>query len=301
MNKDGLLDGSESASAEWLVVKVGAGEVGQAASQAIADCLLKIGGTAVEQSPDGGFTTWVRPLVEPEEVEREVRSRLAEHLAVSDVTCWLEPDRDWLRAWRLGLEARRVGSRIVISPSWLAPPSRSEDILIRVDPQMAFGTGEHGSTRTAIRLLEESVSAGERVLDIGTGSGILAIAAARLGASVVALEADPDAVRTAKHNVRENDVERRVRVVNLIVDEAVLRLLTGARYDLILANVDLGFTRPLLPCVKRLVEPDGRLVAAGILVEETDGFLAAAEKAGLVLLRQEVDDGWWGGLLTPSK
>ncbi len=300
MNKDGLPNGSRSAFGKWLVVEVGAAETTPPDRQVIAESLIEIGGTAVERSPDGGLATWIRLSAAPEDLESEVRSRLAHHLADLEVTCRVEPDRDWLSAWRQGLAPRRVGSRIVITPSWLSPPIGSGDVLIEIDPEMAFGTGEHGSTRTALRLLEEAITTGDRVLDVGTGSGVLAIAAARLGGSVLALEADPAAVETAKRNVRRNGVDGRVRTVNLLVDRAVLRLL-GGRYDVILANVDLGFTSPLLTAFEALLHPGGRMITAGILAEESHELIAAAEKARLTLLHEAVDEGWWGGLLTSSK
>ena len=301
MNKDGFPEDCQSAPGEWLVVEVSAPEPGAPTGPAITRCLLDIGGTSVETTPDGRWKTWIRLVGEPKEMKSRIRSRLARHLGDRAVTLRIEPDRDWLMEWRQGLAPRRVGSRLVISPSWATPRLRTADILIRIDPEMAFGTGEHGSTRTALRLLEGTITAGERVLDLGTGSGILAIAAARLGGSVVAVEADPEAAENARRNVRRNGVEERVRIASLRVDEAVLRLLGTTPYDLVLANVDLGFTAPLLPGLEALTRPDGRLVAAGLLAEESDVFTAAARAAGLTLLRREMDDGWWGGLFTPAK
>ena len=301
MNKDGPADATASPCREWLVVEVAGADESPAACQTVARSLFQLGGSAVEQLPGGVLRTWLRMSGAVQQERARVSARLATLLGHPDIRLKVEPDRDWLRAWRLGLGPRRVGRRIVISPSWTETSVASEDILIRLDPEMAFGTGEHGSTRTALRLLEEAVEPGGHVIDIGTGSGILAIAAARLGWSVVAVEADPEAVRTARRNVRANRVEDRVRVMHLRVDEPVLRLLQGSRWDVNVDNVDLGFTAPLLPSLRALAAPGGRFVVAGILAGQAEDLLAAARDAGLVLLRSEFDDGWWGGILTPSR
>ncbi len=122
-------------------------------------------------------------------------------------------DQDWANAWKAHYQVQRIGKRIVIVPSWLAYTAQPDDVLLYLDPGMAFGTGLHATTRLCLCLLEQYVQPGIQMLDLGTGSGILAIAAAKLGAaSVLALDNDPIAVSIARDNVARNQVHTIIRV-----------------------------------------------------------------------------------------
>ena len=296
-NKDERDPQQSQAGEEWLVVTVCApAAVGHDAVLALFD----LGASAVQESPDGSLVTWIHAAPAAASVERRVRSTLLDRFGVSlQVGCRTVAGEDWLREWRRGLGPRRVGRRVVVAPSWKVPQVAPEEILVEIDPEMAFGTGEHGSTRTAIRLLETADLDGRRVLDVGAGSGILSIVAAKLGARVLALEVDPDAVRTAERNLVRNAVEDRVRVLELSVDRSVLELLRGVTFDVILVNVERRFIEPLLPAFKPLLSPAGALITAGILEEEAPGLTRAAEALGLQLCRATRDAGWWGGAFTP--
>jgi ribosomal protein L11 methyltransferase len=295
MNKDGPGGGGEKATRGWLVVD--ASVAGEPASS-VAAVLLDVGGTAVEERSDGGLVTWIRLGGAPRATAEAVREALEARFGPSLRLSWhIAPDEDWLRGWRRGLGPRRVGDRIVVSPSWAASGSRAGDLVIWLDPEMAFGTGEHGSTRTAIRLLEQA-GGGRRALDVGAGSGILSIVAAKLGARVLALEADADAVRTTERNVVRNGVQSRVRVVHLSVEPTVLRLLRGSLFDRILVNVERGFIQPLLPEFAPLLSSGGELIVAGILAEEADELMRGCHAAGLGMARQTLDEGWWAGAFT---
>jgi ribosomal protein L11 methylase PrmA len=124
--------------------------------------------------------------------------------------------------------------------------------------------------------------------------------AAKLGAEVLAVEADVEAVRTAERNVRRNDVDDRVRVVHLRINRAVLDLLRGLTFDLIVVNVERRFAEPFLPELASLLKGDGELILAGILEEESSAVRHAARLAGLEDRRMTTDDGWWAGGFTPA-
>ncbi len=280
---------------EWMIVTVSGHEPGDV----VANALLELGGSSVQELPDGGWTTWLRLAEQPASAERRVREELGTRFGDSlRIACSLAPEEDWLRVWRRGLGPRTVGDRVVVAPSWAAAAVEPPGLLVELDPEMAFGTGEHGSTRTAIRLLANTARTGKKTLDVGTGSGILSIVAAKLGAEVLAIEADGEAVRTAESNLRRNGVDTRVRVVHLRITRGVLELLRGVVFDLILVNVERSFTEPLLPAFASLMREGGELIVAGILEEEAAAVRHAARLAGLEVEDTSTDEGWWAGAFT---
>jgi ribosomal protein L11 methyltransferase len=281
---------------EWMIVTVSGHEPGHV----VANALLELGGSSVQEMSDGGWATWLRLAEQPASAERRVREELRTRFGDSlRITCsTAAPDQDWLRAWRQGLGPRRVGDRVVVAPSWTGAAVESPELLVELDPEMAFGTGEHGSTRTAIRLLANTARAGKKVLDVGAGSGILSIVAAKLGAEVLAVEADVEAVRTAERNLQRNGVDTRVRVVHLRINRGVLELLRGVAFDLIMLNVERSFTEPLLPALASLMKEGGELIVAGILKEEAAAVRHAAGLAGLEVGPMNTDEGWWAGAFT---
>jgi ribosomal protein L11 methyltransferase len=214
-------------------------------------------------------------------------------LLVDDV-----PDEDWLALWRAGLAPRAIGERIIVAPTWSEVDGGPDRIVVRIDPQMAFGTGEHASTRGVLRLLQRAVSEGDRLLDVGTGSAILAIAAALLGAShVVAVESDPEAMENAADNIERNDVTDRVTLLCAPVDGPFLDAYGGGAFDGILANVLSGVLLPLLPAFHRSLAGGGWAILSGILVDEAEAVRAAAADAGFVVETEDVEEQWWSALL----
>ncbi len=265
---------------------------------ALTDVLLSLGGTAVQVEGDT-LTTYVRAPRDPEEVIEQAAHRLAAVAgdeALAALSWRQEADQDWAREWRRGLRPRHVG-RFVVTPSWRAADVEPAEHTIVVDPEMAFGTGEHASTRGALRLLGESVRPGDQVLDVGTGSGILAIGAALLGAGhVLAVEADDDALANAEDNLRGNGVADRVQLVHALVNDDFLRRAGNGAFDVVAANVLAGVLRPLLSAFRDALVRGGRLVLGGILEQEADEMLEAARAAGLDLVVEDVEEEWWGGL-----
>lgn len=202
-------------------------------------------------------------------------------------------DVDWSVAWRQGVTAHRLGS-LVVTPPWLADDFPAATRIV-INPGMAFGTGEHATTRGVVRLLPHALKAGDRVADLGAGSGVLAIAAARLGAGwVAAIELDPDAIPDAEENVRVNGVGDRVRVIE---GDAALLLPLVAPVQLILANIISSVIIELLTVMASSLTGDGHAILSGILYEERELMLDALALHGWVADAEDEEDGWWSVLI----
>src|SRR5690606_30312912 len=289
----------------WLVLTVtgpAAGDGGALAAW-IADELIALGGTAVEEDGDR-LTTYVPAPDDPEAWVRRARERLDANVPGYglEVTWRWQPNEDWAREWRRGLKPRRVGRRLIVAPSWTRPERGEDDIVVWIDPQMAFGTGEHATTRGVLRLLESAVRPGDRVLDVGTGSGILAIAAAKLGAGVVlGVENDADALLNARENLERNGVADRVLLAEATVDPSFLEQRSGDGFDLIVANVLSSVLVPLLDSFRgalagaRRPGRGARLILGGILTSEAATVIEAARRAGFRLEAEDVEEERWSG------
>jgi ribosomal protein L11 methyltransferase len=284
----------------WLVlsVRVADPELLPLASEA----LVAHGSWAVQEE-DGGVVTYLPEPPDAEGCVAEVRSYLEDELpeaAHPEVSWRWQENEDWARKWKEGLAPRRVTDRLVVKPTWTTWDAEPGQVVLDVDPQMAFGTGEHATTRGCLRLLDAVVREGGRVLDVGSGSAILAIAAVRLGArEAIAVEYDPDANINARENLERNGVEDRVRIVEAMADAALLREL--GRFDLVLANILSGVIRPLLPAFREALggAGDGRLIVSGILRTEHEDVVRDAVAAGFRVERVDEEEEWWSALLVP--
>jgi ribosomal protein L11 methyltransferase len=166
-----------------------------------------------------------------------------------------------------------------------------------IDPEMAFGTGEHGTTRGALRFIERVVQPGARVLDVGTGSAILAIGAAMLGATrVIGVDNDADAILNARDNIVRNGVADVVVLEEGFVDVAYLAAQGDSAFDVIVANVLSGVLKPLLASFFTSVVPGGFVILGGILEEEAEEMLDALARAGFVVTGEDLENEWWGVL-----
>jgi ribosomal protein L11 methyltransferase len=262
----------------------------------LSEGLVASGGTAVVEERDS-LTTW---LPEPDDIGEAVaaiRARLETGTGQPvELRVEVRQNEDWLGLWREGLAPRRVGDRIIVAPSWTRPETESaDDIVIVIDPQMAFGTGEHASTRGALRMLEHVIGDGMTVLDVGAGSAVLSIAAATLGAArVLAVEEDESALGNAQDNIDSNGCSERVTLVHAAVDATWLAN-HAALFDVIAANVLSGVLRPLLPAFRRSVARGGHVILGGILDEEAPDVKTDAAAAALRLEREDTEAGWWTG------
>jgi ribosomal protein L11 methyltransferase len=268
-----------------------------------AEALVERGSWAVQEDGDA-ILTWIPDPADPEAVLAElgghVRANLPDGVEPRLSFRW-QANEDWARTWKEGLGPRRVTDRLVVKPTWTEWDAAPGQVVLDVDPQMAFGTGEHATTRGCLRLLDAVVRPGDRVLDVGSGSAILAIAAVRLGAAeAMAVEYDPDANLNARENVEQNGVLGRVAIVEAMADAA---LLAGfGRFDLVVANILSGVIRPLLPAFRDALggAPGGRLIVSGILQVEHEDVVRDAVAAGFRVETVDEEDEWWSALLLPT-
>ncbi len=174
-------------------------------------------------------------------------------------------ERNWNARWEQSAGIVEATRHIVIKPRWKSLRKKDKGkIVLHIDPKMSFGTGHHETTRLCLALLESSIKQGDRVLDAGCGTGILAIASVKLGASkAVGIDADDWAVLNARENVRSNRATAKVAILK----RNVLRLPAG-RFDLILSNIDLPTNLRLLPALRRQLKSDGTIIVSGVLTSD---------------------------------
>ncbi len=200
-------------------------------------------------------------------------------------------EEDWANAWRSHFHAIRVGRRLVVAPTWEEFEPRAGEVVLRLDPGMAIGTGAHASTVLCLRALEDMPLAGARVLDVGTGSGILAVAAALLGAAEVrALDIDPLAVRIARQNAEANGVGDRVHVCYAELRDLLAEGLTPRQA--VTANLTAEVLVTLAPDLAAAMAPGGLVVTSGIVASRHDAVRQALEGAGLRPVRTSRLEDW---------
>ena len=243
---------------------------------------LFVAGALALQEEAGTVTTHF-----PTEADaRDVARRIALLDPDAEMEIGETPPADY-SGWRASVGAREVGG-ITVAPPWLATgldPARS----VIIDPAMAFGTGEHATTRGALALLQRVLRPGETVVDLGTGSGVLAIAAAKLGADrVVGIEHDAEAIGNAQANVEANGVADRVTVIQ---GDAGMLLPLLAPVRLVLANIASLALLQLMPVIAAALTQDGQAVISGILSSESRGFRAHLREWSIT--EELVEDDWW--------
>ncbi len=195
------------------------------------------------------------------------------------------PGADWATEWRRGFSAQRIGKRLLLHPSWERPESEPGDVVLTIDPENAFGSGDHETTRLVLRILDERVLGGERVLDVGCGSGVLSIAALRLGASsAMATDIDEDSVVVTARNAKLNGVAPGLQASTQPLDE-----LDGV-FDIVLANIETRVLVHMPEDLRQRLAPAGMLVLSGILRAERDELLEAYAP---MKLEQCLEEGEW--------
>ena len=242
------------------------------------------------------------------------RSQAAQRLSAGDPTLRCEPvdvpDENWAERSQASLSAVRVG-RITVAPPWAEnnaarlflsddPQEKTPGVFVTIQPSMGFGTAHHASTRLCLRLLQDVSVTGARVLDAGTGSGVLAIAAARLGAAtVLAVDNDPDALQSARENVALNHLTPLISL-RLTEIEHAARLgweesdgrAASPRFNVVLANLTGALLRRCAATVAAALEAEGTAIVSGVLHAETEDVTRAFEDAGLRVTRRIGEDEW---------
>ena len=264
----------------WLSVRV---RTDAAPDRALA-ALFAMGSQGVHES-DTGLVTHFPGDVDGDAIIAAVR----EADPTAEVTASLIPAVDWSEQWKQGVGAHELGALSIVPP-WLAE-GRDPARTVIIEPEMAFGTGEHQTTRGVVRLLPRVIRSGDRVADLGAGSAVLAIAAAKLGAAhVTAIELDHDAIANAMENVERNGVSGRVTVIE---GDASLLLPLVAPVRVVLANIISSVLTEMLPTIASSLEADGDVVLSGILVEERAAMLDVLAAGGWVVRAEDVEGAWW--------
>ncbi len=268
------------------------------AAEAVAAVLHSVpaGGVVEEEAPEGRvrLRAYVREDVASPGMLADLKRRLdvlptfGLGTAPPDLVVERAVDESWATVWKTHFHAFPVGRRLWVVPTWEDPDLPPDAVSIRLDPGMAFGSGLHPSTQLCLRWLEAHLRPGERVTDIGTGSGILAIAAAKLGAaSVVAVDHDPVAVEVARANVTQNGVADHVTVTRGHLLGEV-----GSPVDVVLANLTAEVVMEMAPAVAGCLAAGGHVVASGIAAPRLDEVCAAFARAGLAVVAVEADEEW---------
>ena len=301
-----------NASAAWLELAV---EADLEAVEAVSEILGRVasGGTSVEPAFDlvdeglGARVDPARPAVVRGYVPAEDRAaaevaatQVAEALGhlqafdlrgIGELRTRIIQEADWAEAWKSFFPVLRVGRRLVIRPTWRRHRARRDDVVIALDPGMAFGTGLHPTTRLCLAALEPLAEDGRldgaRVLDVGCGSGILSIAAVKLGASdAFGVDTDPIAIESTMANARRNRLARRIRALAGSLPSG------EAAFDVVLANLIAGVLVPLAGVLRDELRPGGTLVASGIFIDREAEVRSAFEDAGLRVGARAAEGDW---------
>jgi ribosomal protein L11 methyltransferase len=308
---------------DWLEISV---EADSEAAEAVSELLNRYarGGVAVETRVDcfehellaapPPSRVVVKAYLRMDGAADELRRQMEEglwHLGqlypIAEPIVRTMPEEDWTEAWKRQYHRLRVGHRIVIVPAWEEYTPRPSEAIIRLEPGMAFGTGLHPTTRLCLQALETHLRPGTTVLDVGTGSGILAIAAAKLGAErVLALDADPAAVDVAGENVALNGVSDRVAVRHgslpggapeqyvpwhFIADSSLEWLDTG-QFHLVLVNILAPVIVGMASALAERLVPGGRVIAAGLIDSQEQDVIDALQAAHLHIVGKLQEKDW---------
>jgi ribosomal protein L11 methyltransferase len=280
----------------WYAVEVEIARVGETAATTQLWAFNTIGVEISEDANNPDFVT-LRAYFNSAPDAGMLRKRILRDLkmiglpefALRGITSLTVADQDWLAEWKKGYEPIAVGRSILVCPSWRRDQARNTDrVVIEIDPGMAFGTGTHETTRGCLEMLEKYWKGGS-LLDVGTGTGILAIGAIKLrpGSRVVGFDLDPEAVEVALENAAINGVADEIEI-----EVNKLSSYHGQEFDLVLANLTADVIIPLSPEFPQVLKPQGALIVSGVLREQAVDVRAALESHNLSVIEMKPDGDW---------
>jgi ribosomal protein L11 methyltransferase len=263
------------------------------ALEAVSNFAFEIGATGIEETVNGlliFFPSGMSDQTIRKPLNDYVHSLRSIGHRVTDPTLHSVKEEDWGHVWKEHFKPIRAGKRIVVKPPWESWRGKRGDRVVDISPKMAFGTGSHETTRLCLEMLERFLETGASVLDVGTGSGILAIAAVKLGSSRAdAVDVEEESVENARENIQLNGVEDRVTV-----RLGSIEILPTRPYDLILANIDRKTLAPMLPKFPSYGRDGTILILSGILTEEKQAILDAMAQSPFRLIESRELGEWVG-------
>ena len=258
----------------WARINI---KISNEAEDAVSNLLMEIGSGGVQIDDEGNNSMSLKAyfptddmigqhILEIQKLLGDLRG-LGINVGAGKITIDSIDEKEWTEPWKEFFKPLSIGKRIVVFPSWEKEELSSErDILIQIDPGMAFGSGRHSTSILCLELLEENIKGGENVLDIGTGSGILSIGAVKLGAArVLAVDVDERAVFVAKENFQSNNVDDKA----FVLCSDGLNSVNG-KYEIIVVNISAKIIVYIIPLLTPYLNPNGKLILSGIL--DTEAF-----------------------------
>jgi ribosomal protein L11 methyltransferase len=220
-----------------------------------------------------------------EELEKLKEQKLLFNYTVEET---LIQDKNWNEEWEKTINVIKVSDKIIIKPTFREYEKTGDEIVITIDPKMSFGTGEHQTTKLVLRLLEKYASAGRKMLDVGSGTGVLAIAALKLGASTaIAVDNDEWCLDNAKENAQLNNVTDRLEVRIGVIDD-----IKENNFDLITANIQKNILLEICSSIHQKIKQGGTVILSGLLETDEDDIIKHYSDAGFKLIEKTQMDEW---------
>ena len=252
---------------------------GDLIDESILNADKTVASVLVYLAADGGITDTLAFL----------RGRFSELSIDANITVSGVNEEDWANSWKEYYKPIKIGEKIVIVPAWEKYTQKEGEIIVRMDPGMAFGTGTHETTRLVIKLLEKYIKSGMRVADVGCGSGILAICASKLGAAECkAYDIDPVAVKVANENIKDSGLTN----VSCEVSDLLRQVDKSQPYDVICANIVADIIIRMMPDVGALMNESSVILASGIIVERSQDVISAFDEHGFNVVERIDENGW---------
>jgi ribosomal protein L11 methyltransferase len=275
----------------WAEIEVAA--AGDAAQEAVGALFTEVAGTQGYATTPAKVTGYLpvderleNTLLTLKSALRALPTSAGVTGVPDDITVRFVAEEDWAHAWKAYFKPQRIGERVVVKPTWEPFAPEAGDVVVEIDPGMAFGTGLHATTRLCLRGLEKHVTPGMTVADVGTGSGILAAAAALFGAaSCAATDIDPLAVKIARENVALNRVDDRVTVAESDVPPA-------GEFDIVVANILADVILGMAPALLAATRPGGLLIASGIIDSRADDVARGLAGIGFTDIEKATEQEW---------